>query len=362
MKYIFIDSNQYRHIYSSSEGFSQEIYDLLVRLIDREHVQLLLPQQTKDEVERNRYRAWPEAEEADAAGRIEKLGERIEKVKNEYGDYKGSVPLLKNLNTELTKLQKEKESISRKFISLRSRQNQKIKGLFDRAQIIPESSDLYSRAGIRLAKGNPPHTKDKKIGDSLIWESLLSYLREQRAQHPRTIFVSNDKTAWGRSSFDPWLEKEYRRLTTGQIIYSNRLSDIPDLTTVEQERIRREEEENLKKNAVADFVNSHSFINAGGTAQLLLRFKSLLTEDDYRKIVMGAVSNHEIYQSFFTGIPLKTLLEGENGYVVKHAENLSSDLWERFEKRFQTGLKRQSAENISDPSELAGIGPEDIPF
>ena len=360
MKYIFIDTNQYRHIYSSSEGFSQEVYDLLVRLIDQQHVQLLLPQQTKDEVERNRFRAWPEAEEKDVAGKIEKAQKQIEEVTSKFGNYAGAKTLLKNLKSELKKLEREKSSVTKRFVSLRSAQNQKIKKLFSKAQTLPESPDIIERAKYRQGKNNPPYSKDSKLGDPLIWECLISYLKERRTERPRIIFVSNDKNAWGRTSFDPWLDGEYKKTTNGQIIFSNRLSDIPDLTTEEQERIRKEEEENLKKNAISDFVSSSSFVNAGGNAQKLLRVKNLLTDADYRRIIEGSVSNHEIYQSFFTGIPLKTLLEGENGYVVKQVESAPKDIWDQFEKRFQTGLKRQSDESTSEPFE--DINPDGIPF
>lgn len=360
MKYIFIDANQYRHIYSSSEGFSQEVYDLLVRLIDQEHVKLLLPQQTKDEVERNRFRAWPEAEEKDVTGKIEKAQKQIEETTNKFGNYASVNPLLKNLKRELKKLEREKTSVTKRFVGLRSTQNQKIKKLFSKAQLLAESADIIERAKVRSAKNNPPYSKDGKLGDQLIWENLIAYLKDRGSERPRIIFVSNDKSAWGRTSFDPWLENEYKKATNGQIIFSNRLSDIPDLTAEEQGRIRREEEENLKKNAVSDFVSSSSFINAGGNVQKLLRVKGLLTDDDYRRIIAGSVSNHEIYQSFFTGIPLKTLLEGENGYVVKQAESIPKDLWDQFEKRFQTGLKRQSDESASEPFE--DINPKDIPF
>lgn len=214
---------------------------------------------------------------------------------------------------------------------------------------------------MRLSKGNPPYSKDKKIGDSLIWESLLSHLEQRKNEHPRVIFVSNDKNAWGRGSFDPWLSTEYVQTTGGRVIFSNRLSEIPDLTAKEQERLRTEETENLKKNAVSDFVASHSFVNAGSTVLKLLRFKHVLTEDDYKRIITAAVSNHEIYQSFFTSGPLSQLLEGENGYVIKEAESAPSEQWERFEKRYKTGLKRQSSENASDLKEF-DIDPEDIPF
>jgi len=360
MKYIFIDANQYRHIYSSSEGFSQEIYDLLVRLIDQEHIRLLLPQQTKEEVERNRFRSWPEAEEKDVSGKIKKAQKQIEEITSKFGNYSGSKSLLKNLKSELRKLEREKATVTKRFISLRSAQNQKMKTLFSKAQVLAESAEIIERAKIRQAKNNPPYSKDGKIGDPLIWENLITYLKDRKSERPRIIFVSNDKSAWGRESFDPWLENEYKKATNGKITFSNRLSDIPDLTTEEQERIRREEEENLKKNAVSDFVSSSSFINAGGNAQKLLRVKNLLTDDDYRRIIAESVSNHEIYQSFFTGIPLKTLLEEENGYVVKQAESVPKDLWEQFEKRFQTGLKRQSDESTREPFE--DINPDDIPF
>lgn len=164
MKYIFIDSNQYRHIYSSSEGFSQEVYDLLVRLIDREHVQLLLPKQTKEEVERNRYRAWPEAEEADAQARIDKLKERIEKVKNEYGSYRGGESLLKDLNKELKKLEKDKDSAAGKFTNLKSSHNQKIKTLFEKAQLIEETQEIYAKAQCVFQKVIHPTVRTRRLG------------------------------------------------------------------------------------------------------------------------------------------------------------------------------------------------------
>jgi len=245
---------------------------------------------------------------------------------------------------------------------LHSKQNQKIKGLFDRAQIIQETNEICSRAQIRLGKSNPPCSNDKKLGDSLIWESILSHLKDYRSDRPCVIFVSNDKSAWGKSSFDPWLQREYKSITNGNVIYSNRLSDIPGLTTAEQERIRKEEEENLKNNAVSDFINSRSFVNAGETAQNLFRYKKLLTEDDYKKIIIGSLSNHEIYQSFFTSVPLKALLSNDNEYVVEQAESLSSELWNLFEKRYLTGLKRQSSENTDEGPRLEGMNTNNIPL
>lgn len=54
MKYLFIDSNQYRHIFSANEQFSDEILDLLLKLNEKNKLKFIVPQQVKDEVERNR--------------------------------------------------------------------------------------------------------------------------------------------------------------------------------------------------------------------------------------------------------------------------------------------------------------------
>ncbi|KKW20582.1 MAG: hypothetical protein UY64_C0043G0007 [Parcubacteria group bacterium GW2011_GWA1_51_12] len=359
MKYIFIDSNQYRHIYSASEGFSKEVYDLLLRLSDQEHIQLLIPKQTKDEVERNRWRGWPEAEEKDINTKIERIDREIQEFSKRYAEYKNSEKLLSEFTKKKNVLLKEKTKISKKFLSLKSKQNQKISNLFSRAKLLEETAEVLSRADHRSRKGNPPYEKAGKLGDALIWESLLEYLRPYKADKPKLIFVSNDKPAWGDNFFDPWLQNEFKQLTGGKILYSKRLSDIPELTSEEQEKIRKEEEKNLKENAIADFIDSKSFMNAGGNAQRLLKYENLFSSSDYRKLIEGAIANHEIYQSFFTPIPLKQLVEGEGGFVKRELEDLPNEIWRKFEEKFTTGLLRQSDVQFMQSPE---INPDDIPF
>lgn len=354
MKYILIDSNQYRHLFSPSEGFSDSICELLIKLIDSGQVKLILPQQIRDEVERNRYRGWPEAEIKNINTKMKTLNDLIDKKSEDLTAYRSYVPLKKEFESQISKLSRESERISKTFTSNRSKANQKLKKIFDRAEFIPETKDIRNSADLRFRKGNPPYNDN--LGDSLIWESVIDYLKNFKRSN--LIFVTNDKRAWGESVFDTFLQNEYKNKVRGKVLYNNKLSDIPDLTADEQEKIRAEELENSKRNAISDFVNSQSFIDAGSNTNKLLSYKELFSPMDYEEILRASLDNHEIYQSFFTAISLKGLVTGINGYVVSEVEKIDTDLWKRFSGRYEIDLKRQS-----DALEIVSKEDDDgIPF
>jgi len=353
MKYIFIDSNQYRHLFSLSEGFSDSVYELLIKLIDSGHIALLLPQQTREEVERNRYRHWPEGEIKKVKVKIDRLQKLLEKRKDDLGNYKAYNTLKKEIGTQVKKLEKEKKRVIATFTNNRSKPNQKLRGLFQKAAIINETNKIRELARTRHEKGNPPYSDN--IGDSLIWESLLNEISNSKKAN--LIFVANDKPAWGRFDFDQILREEFKKVCKGKVFYINRLSDIPDLTSEEEEKIKAEEFENLKRNAINDFVNSRSFVGAGRNTNKLLSYKEALSTEDYLSIITASLENYEIYQSFFTATPLKELVSGENGYVVREIEGIDSETWIRFCKQYGISLKRQA-----DQKEEVSLEEEGIPF
>lgn len=354
MKYILIDSNQYRHLFSVSEGFSDSVYQLLIKLIDSGQAKLILPQQIKDEVERNRYRGWPEAEIKNINTKIKTLSDLIDKKDEDLSMYKSYMPLKKEFESEIGKLSKESDRISKTFTSNKSKANQKLKKIFDKAVFIPETEAIRNSADLRFRKGNPPYNDN--LGDSLIWESAIDYLKNFKRSD--LIFVTNDKRAWGESVFDTFLQNEFKNKVKGNVLYKNKLSDIPDLTADEQEKIRAEELDNAKRNAISDFVNSQSFIDAGSNINKLLSYKELLGPSDYEEILRASLDNHEIYQSFFTAIPLKVLLTGIGGYAIPEVEKIDASLWERFCGRYEISLKRQS----DAPETFSMEDDEGIPF
>lgn len=346
MRYIFIDSNQYRHLFSLSEGFSDSVYDLLIKLITSNHVKLLLPQQTKEEVERNRYRQWPENEIKAIETQIDKLEDLFEKGKKDLGSFKSYKSISEEIHNEKLRFEKEKTTILSTFTSNKSKANQKLRKLVEKAEFISETGSIREAADIRFKKGNPPYSDN--MGDCLIWESLLVYIESTKKAD--LIIVANDKRAWGRFDFDQILQDEYKTRGKARIYYINKLSDIPELTSAEQEKIKTEELENSKRNAVTDFVNSQSFTDAGDKANRLVVYKELLTIDDYKNILTASLTNHEIYQSFFTPIPLRELVTGSEDYVVKKLESVDGELWGRFVKQYNISLKRQinQSRKVSD--------------
>lgn len=383
MKYIFIDSNQYRHLFSRKEGFSDDVYNFLIQLIDSGYVKLLLPIQTKDEVERGRLRKWPEDEiETIKKNYIADLYNLQKNIQEKFKSYLLNENLLQEVNEEIkrkvTEYEDEIKKIYNFFGKEKNESNWKLKSLFRKAVELPETSEIINKARIRKEKGNPPYSKSSRLGDALIWESLLSYLKEEKEKNSSEridlIFISNDKEAWGKDYFDRFLEKEYKKQIEGDIFFTDKLSDIPAFTVEEvkkitekirkeievlKEKIRKTEIEESKRNAIIDFLASPSFIEAGERTKKLIQFKEYLTIDDYKMVIRGSLSNPQIYQSFFVPPLLLELIRGDDGYVVKQIESIDADLWREFSERFNISLKRKiDCKEFSENE----IDIKDIPF
>ena len=58
MKYLFIDTNIYKYLFSDNTTFSDDVVVLVKKLIDNEKLILILPTQVIDEVERNHLESW----------------------------------------------------------------------------------------------------------------------------------------------------------------------------------------------------------------------------------------------------------------------------------------------------------------
>lgn len=146
---------------------------MIDNLIDRDKAKLLLPQQLSEEVERNRFEKWYMDENKGSRKRIENLNREIEKKEKELTNYSNE---LKTIKKKLRKRMRAEEielaNIQKRYRNLNSKANQKLKSLFGQGEHISESEDIILLARLRHSKGNPPYNENK-IGDALIWESLL---------------------------------------------------------------------------------------------------------------------------------------------------------------------------------------------
>ncbi len=342
MKYIVIDSNIYRSIFSPSENFPEEIKDSLLKLIEKEKIKLLLPLQIKQEVERNRFSEWYENSLTEMTQKISKKESDISDIQKKYERYPSHRALIKSIQKDKKEVEKIVKALGTRFKDKRSKSNQILKEIFLRAEVIPETNEIISSAELRTKKRNPPREGEGYFGDAIIWESLISYFKQRERQSGDSlIFVSNDKTAWGNEGLNLWLEDEWRIETESRITLIYNFSDIPGLTKRDIDKIKHEEAENLKENIISDFVSSHSWYNSGSNAQRLLMIKDKLKKTDLEKVIKASLENHEIYGSFFTPIPLKELVSDGPDFAFALADKIEDSLWKAFCVKFQINLVRK---------------------
>ena len=349
MKYIFIDSNIYRNIFASEESFSQDITDLIIKLINNDETKLLLPSQVKDEVERNRFNKWFNQEKSGLKSKITNLEQSLEKFKKGYSKYSGAEKIEKAIKNEIKQLKREEENIPKKFLDKKSKSNQHLKTIFGHAELVNETEKILKNAQNRKNKGNPPNDKENSFGDCIIWESLLSFF--QKNKKSELLFISNDKKAWGDDQINPWLLDEWHGIVGNRkitLVYN--ISEIPSLTKPEREKIEIMEKEEQKKELIASFVNSGSWNRAGLNAQNLRLVASLLNFDEILEVIKACIENYEIHQSFSAHEKVKNLLfDLKKGDLDKIDDNL----WNEF-------CRKMSFDDFS--RNKTATDPDDLPF
>jgi hypothetical protein len=298
-------------------------------------IKLLLPIQVKDEVERDRFSSWYENSLSEFKQKIVKKEEDIKSLNEKFSKYKSRSFLIKELQKDKKELETIVKQLKTRFKNKKSKANQILKEIFDNSEIVDESVNIIELANLRIKKRNPPRDGEGHFGDAIIWESLLDYFkkRDNKKNSDELIFVSNDKTAWGDDGLNLWLENEWKKKTQSKIRLAYSISSIGELKS-QTEKIKKEEERNLKDNLIKDFINSKSFVEAGDNAEKLVSIREQLTKEDFEKIIKGSLKNHEIYQSFFTNDPLKRLVSDSEYSVVNEVENIEDELWDSFKRRF----------------------------
>jgi hypothetical protein len=255
--------------------------------------------------------------------------------------YSSRNALISSLRKEKRDLQKQMDDLRNKYLNRDSPENKLLQEIFSKAQSIAEAETTLNSAQIRVAKRNPPRDTEGHFGDAIIWESRMCYFAAScKKRKDSLILVSNDNKAWGDGSLNPWLQEEWLAATSCKIRLVNSVADIIKLTTKEQNNIRKKEQEELKQNLLADFINSGSFVGAGANANRLISIKSLLNKGDLEQILRASVANHEIFQSFFTQQPLLDLLRKEENVAIEPTNDVDDALWSRFCEMYSIKLWR----------------------
>lgn len=378
-KFIFIDSNIYYGLFTKSEKFSDDIIKLLTKLVKKDKITLLLPQQVIDEVSRDKICKWPNEELERLEEKIKTFDKKIVQLDQEFGNLSfvnvRSIELIKNqIKRELIKLDKNHKVIEKRYLSSHSKANINLKRVFELAVLVEENEDIINKALYRREKGNPPIDK-ARLGDKLIWESILSFFINKKLKNFELVFVSGDKNAWfdkNKDNINAWLLNEFQQKTKGSIKLIADLSGIPTLTSKEQMDIWEEEFKNIIDSKLK---YANTFARADVIIQKIIDNIHLIDNQIADRLLFAALENNE-----YSFGPYNQVLEASQSSIflqklLKHYFDNKFDLdpWVLFYNKLDDGLKvkfsiiRQQLKSkhvtgLINPGGDIFLDPEDIPF
>ena len=177
---LFLDANTYLSFYHYTKDDLEGLGQLAV-LAQNQHIVLVLPDQTADEVSRNR-----EAKIKDALTQFKRADLSLELPRIATGYSKSNE--LRDQSRKSARIRDELiDSIRKDAMKGELAADRLIKRLFELAKLLRATPDDWVRAKDRMLRGNPPG-KPGSHGDAIVWETLLAHVKDSTPLH----FVSRD--------------------------------------------------------------------------------------------------------------------------------------------------------------------------
>jgi hypothetical protein len=327
MATLFLDANILLDFYRFGSDDISEI-DKLLALINDGNVKLISTSHLKDEVLRNRE---------DVVSRS--LSElRAIKFGANAPNYCRNTPEFTKLSDQLKIVGQAHndlvESIEKKIRDGALPADNLIRDLLSASHEIEITSDLISRAQLRISLGNPPG-KNSSLGDALHWESLLA---------TNSIFsislVTRDKdfaSPLDRKKLNEFLTKEWKiSKLFGKVELFPSLSDF-FRTKFPFIKLSTEEE---KRSLIGQLENSPNFASTHDIIGELSKF-DFFTNKQIIRLFKALVSNSQVgwiatdvdLQEFYFGLQEQAYIIQEEDQA-KIAELLEVDPEEFFEIKF----------------------------
>lgn len=244
---VFIDSNIFIKFYELTNSSLNELKKINKL---KSKIKIWLPDQVRDEVRRIRSGKLQESFKRNIDNHFSypeymRESEYFEKLKEVENNYKEIFKKVK----EDTENRIQNENLNADSI---------IKELFQNAELIKETDDIYNAAVKRMNKLNPPG-KNNSLGDRLIWESLLAEFPEKEDLY----IISNDGdftasfegSKNNKKQFSIFLYKEWRENKNSNIYLFNSINEFSKEIDID---LHIEEEEEKEKK-IQTLRNSTSF-------------------------------------------------------------------------------------------------------
>lgn len=277
MQYLYIDSNIWLSLYHfSSDDLEQfgKLKDLVGKTL-----QLVIPEQTKNEVRRNR-----DAKVKDALSKFETISIQFPAFSKSYEEYSlisSQVYSLKE--AQKTWMKKIKDDVAKHQLPA----DELIDNFFDSIPSLECSLESINLAEIRYKSGNPPG-KDNKLGDAINWECLLAGIPNGND----LFFVSADKdyaSPIDETLFNSFLAYEWNEKKESHIVfYKSLVGFLKD--HVSDIELLDEQEKNDLIDALAD---SYNFANTHALISKLSKYTDW-SDDQKRRLFSAARENSQV--------------------------------------------------------------------
>lgn len=278
---LFIDTNIYLKFYHFSNDDLEELNKLLV-LLDNDKLELYVPEQVKNEFDRNRDNKLADALKTFNQN---KLNTQFPQFCKEYKEYENLKKLLRDYEHERQLLLKN-VMLAIETYSLKA--DKIINLLFEKSNILQITSQLIDRSKLRYDLGNPPG-KNKSYGDALNWETLIENVPNEEDLY----FIADDKDYFSEINsinFNEFLKNEWNKKKGGKIRFYKTLSDFfkdvfPDI------KLATELEKDI---LISQLEGSPNFYTSRKLLSKLSKFEDFSTEQ-VNQILSASINNTQIY-------------------------------------------------------------------
>lgn len=283
---LCLDTNVYLSFYHFSNNDLQKLEEIL-NLIENDELNVILPEQIKNEFTRNR-----ETKISDALRVIKelKIDFKLPRILDSYEEKKELKEIFKSYSEKKNELVRKAENDINNN-SLKA--DILIQKIFKNAELIHLSDEIWNKAKKRFDLWNPPW-KDRSYWDAVIWESLLKYKKWDEDIY----FVSIDRDfscSLDPSNLDNFLKKEW----------DNREWFLPpqwkfyffnDLNNFFQNKFLdiKLNEEYFKNKTISNLEESSSFDRTRAILLKLTKYENF-SLDQINRIIDAAISNNQIY-------------------------------------------------------------------
>ncbi|TXI70860.1 MAG: hypothetical protein E6Q45_01460 [Flavobacterium sp.] len=302
---LYIDTNIYLTFYHLTNDDLDELKKLAI-LIEDSQINLILPQQTRNEFVRNRDKT---IFDAIASLKEQKISSRYPQISKGYDEYILLQDAYKNFEKQKNKIISKIETDAKDF-NLNA--DVLTKRIFNSAKKVEITTELIEKSKTRYDLGNPPG-KGKSYGDALNWESLLESVEYGEDLH----LISDDgdfASLLDKKELNLYLKDEWEKKKNSIIYFYKTLSEFfkskfPDIELSDQLE---------KEILIKSLATSASFSSAKSKLAKLSKYREF-TSQQLNDIVEIAISNNQLYwisNDFGVGDVLINIIQGNEEKIT----------------------------------------------